>query len=610
MNPQLAMVLALLGIAILLFAVGRPRSDAVGLLVIVALPFTGVLTVSEALVGFSNPNIVLIAAMFVIGEGLTRAGVAQRLGDLLVRHGGTSEARLVALLMLIIGGLGSIMSNTGIVAIFIPVALRIAARAKIPPRNLLLPVAFAALVSGMLTLVATSSNLVINYELARNTGQGFTFFSFTPIGLSILLLVTVYWLFARRFLPKQPPDQSVRARRPRIRDWVKQYKLAPREYRVRIRAGSPLDGRRIDQVKMQLPEGTDARIVAIERQGRFARELVYPSPTTVLLTADVLLIDHALPTADIDALREQFKLDALPLTGAYFTDQSQGVGMVEVIVPAESSLVGKTVAGSELSSRYRLSAIGLRRGRAAIEQRISAEVLRVGDTLLLLGPWSAIRALNAELHELVVLNLPAEMDEVLPAAGRAPQALLATAVTVGLMVSGVVPNVHAALIGCLLMGLFRCIDLDSAYRIISWRTLIMIVGMMPFAIALQRTGGVDMAADGLIAMVGGASPHMALAVLFMVTVLLGMFMATTISALLMIPVALALAQALGLSPYPFAMIVALAASAAFMSPVTPVNALVVNAGNYSVGDFIRIGLPLTLMVMVTSVILVPLFFPL
>jgi di/tricarboxylate transporter len=608
MNPQLAMVLALLGAAILLFALGRPRSDAVGLLVIVALPFTGVLTVGEALAGFSNPNIILIAAMFVIGEGLTRAGVAQRLGDLLVRHGGTSEARLVALLMLAVGGLGSIMSSTGIVAIFIPVALRIAARAKIPPRNILLPVAFAALVSGMLTLVATSSNLVINYELTRNAGEGFTFFSFTPLGLVILLLTLVYWLVARRFLPKQPPDQSVRARRPRIRDWVKQYKLAPREYRVRVRPGSPLANKRIEEI--ELPAGTDARIVAIERQGRLARELIYPSPTTVLRSGDVLLIDHALPTADIDALREALKLDALPLTGAYFTDQSQGVGMVEVIVPMESSLVGKTVSGSELRSRYRLSAIGLRRGRTAIEQRVSEEVLRVGDTLLLVGPWSAIRALNADLHELVVLNLPAEMDEVLPAAGRAPQALLATAITVGLMVSGAVPNVHAALLGCLLMGLFRCIDLDSAYRIISWRTLIMIVGMMPFAMALQRTGGVDMAASGLIALVGGASPHLALAVLFMVTVLMGLFMATTISALLMIPVALALAASLGLSPYPFAMIVALAASAAFMSPVTPVNALVVNAGNYSLGDFIRVGLPLTLLVMVASVILVPLFFPL
>lgn len=608
MNPELAIVLALLAVAILLFAVGRPRSDAVGLLVIVALPFTGVLTVGEALVGFSNPNIVLIAAMFVIGEGLTRAGIAQRLGDLLVRHGGTSEARLVAMLMLIVGGLGSLMSSTGIVAIFIPVALRIAARARIAPRNILLPIAFAALISGTLTLVATSSNLIINYELTRAGEDGFSFFDITPIGVPILLLGVAYWLVARRFMPAQPAEQSVRAARPRMRDWVKQYKLAPREYRVRIRRGSPLVAKRIEEI--QLPAAADTRVVAIERQGRFARELVYPGPTTVLRAGDILLIDHTMPTADIDELREQFKVDALPLTGAYFTDQSQGVGMVEVIVPVESSLVGKTAANSQLHNQYRLSVIGLRRGRAAIEKDIANEALRVGDTLLLLGPWSAIRALNSELHELVVLNLPAEMDEVLPAADRAPQAVLAALVTVALMVSGVVQNVHAALIGCLLMGLFRCIDLDSAYRIISWRTLVMIVGMMPFAMALQRTGGVELAAGGLIALVGGASPHLVLAVLFLVTVLLGMFMATTISALLMIPVALALAQSLGMSSYPFAMIVALAASSAFMSPVTPVNALVVNAGNYSLGDFVRLGLPLTLLVMLASVILVPWFFPL
>lgn len=601
------MILGLLTVALLLFGLGRPRADAVGLLMIVALPFTGVLTVNEALVGFGNPNIVLIAAMFVIGEGLTRAGVARRLGDLLIRHAGTSEARITALLMLITSGLGSIMSNTGIVAIFIPVALRIAARAGIQPRNILMPMAFAAMISGMLTLVATSSNLVINYELNRASETGFHFFSFTPIGMPILVLAIVYWRLARRVLPQLAPDQSVRAKRPRMSDWVEQYKLAPREYRARIRAGSPLDGLRIDQIK--LPEGADVRIVAIERQAQFAREMVYPNPTTLLSAGDVLLLDHAVPTENIEALLDHFRLTALPLSGVYFTDYSQGVGMVEVIVPMESSLIGKTIANSDIRNRFRLTGIGLRRGRTAVEQKVHDTVLQVGDTLLLAGPWSAIREVNADLHELVVLNLPAELDEELPAAGRAPQALLATAITVSLMVSGAVPNVHAALIGCLLMGLFRCIDLESAYRIIHWRTLVMIVGMMPFALALQRTGGVELAAESLIALVGSTIPHVALAVLFMVTVLLGMFMAATISALLMIPVALALAESLALSPYPFAMIVALAASSAFMTPLNPVNALIVNAGNYSFGEFIRMGFPLTVLVLVASILLVPVFFP-
>lgn len=607
MNAELAIVLVLLATALGLFALGRPRADAVALLMIVVLPLTDVLTINETLAGFSNPNIVLIAAMFVIGEGLTRTGVAQRLGDLLVRHGGNSETRIIVLLMLSVAGLGSMMSSTGIVAIFIPVALRVAAQAGVPPRDLLMPVAFAGLISGMMTLVATAANLVVNYELTRIGEAGFQLFTFTPIALPILLLSVVYWLLARRFLPRQPQAQSIHARRPRMADWVAQYQLALREYRVRIRPGSPLQGVRIEDV--DLPAETDARIVAIERQGHLGRELVYPNASTVLNSDDVLLIDHALPTEDIDQLCTRFQLDRLPLSGAYFTDYSQGVGMVEVIVPMESSLVGKSIATSDLDSRYRLSAIGLRRGRAAVSGKIAEQVLQVGDTLLLIGPWSAIRALNAELHELVILNLPAEVDEVLPAAGRAPLALLAAGVAIGLMVSGVMPNVHAALIGCLLMGLFRCIDLDSAYRIISWRMLVMIVGMMPFAMALERTGGVSLAAEGVIALVGTASAHVALAVLFLVTAALSLFMAATIGALLMIPVALALAESLALSPYPFAMIVALSASSAFMSPLNPVNALVVNAGNYSFGDFIRLGLPLTGLVGLASVVLVPLFLP-
>ena len=600
-------MLALLVTALGLFALGRPRADAVALLMIVALPFTGVLSINETLAGFSNPNIVLIAAMFVIGEGLTRTGVAQRLGDILVRHGGTSETRIIVLLMLSVAGLGSVMSSTGIVAIFIPVALRVAAQAGVQPRDLLMPVAFAGLISGMMTLVASAANLVINYELTRIGEAGFQLLTFTPIALPILLLAVIYWLLARRFLPRQPQAQSVRALRPRMADWVTQYQLALREYRVRIKPGSPLHGKRIEDV--ELPPDTDARIIAIERLRHMGRELVYPNPSTVLNSNDVLLIDHALPTEDIDRLCALFQLDQLPLSGTYFTDHSQGVGMVEVIVPMQSSLVGKSIATSDLDTRYRLSAIGLRRGRAAVPSRIAEQVLQVGDTLLLIGPWSAIQALNAELHELVILNLPAEVDEVLPAAGRAPLALLATGIAIGLMVSGLIPNVHAALIGCLLMGLFRCIDMDSAYRIINWRTLVMIVGMMPFAMALQRTGGVDLATEGVMALVGTASGHVALAVLFLVTAALSLFMAATIGALLMIPVALALAETLGLSPYPFAMIVALAASSAFMSPMNPVNALVVNAGNYSFGDFMRLGLPLTGLVGLASVVLVPLFLP-
>jgi len=208
-----------------------------------------------------------------------------------------------------------------------------------------------------------------------------------------------------------------------------------------------------------------------------------------------------------------------------------------------------------------------------------------------------------------VLSLPAEVDDVAPAARQAPFALLALAVMVGLMVSGLVPNVLAALIGCLLLGLFRCIDMDSAYKAIHWQSLVLIVGMLPFALALQKTGGIALAVSGLIGLFGDAGPHALLACLFALTALIGLFISNTATAVLMAPVAISIAQQLGVSPYPFAMIVALAASAAFMTPISsPVNTLVLGPGHYRFADFLRIGVPFTLLVMLVSVLLVPVLF--
>jgi len=237
-------------------------------------------------------------------------------------------------------------------------------------------------------------------------------------------------------------------------------------------------------------------------------------------------------------------------------------------------------------------------------------VLKVGDTLLLVGPWRTIRQLQKESNDLVVLNLPREFDEIMPAGSKAPFAIFTLVAVVVMMATGIVPNVHAALIGCLMMGLFKCINLEQAYRSIQMKSLIMIVGMLPFAIALERTGGVDLAAQALIGLTANTGIYSMLALLFFITVLLGIFVSGTANAVLMIPVALAVAGELQASPYPFAMIVALACSSSFMTPIAPVNSLVATAGNYSFADFLRIGLPLTLIVMIISILMVPWVFPL
>jgi di/tricarboxylate transporter len=604
---DLAVVLALLAAAIVMFAINKPRLDAVALIMLTALPLTGVLTMGEALAGFSDPNIVLIAALFVIGDGLVRTGVARQLGDWLIVKAGRSEIRLIVLLMVAVCGLGATMSSTAVTAIFIPVVLRISKSTGVGPGRLMMPLSFAALISGMMTLVATAPNLVVNGELERHGVEGFSFFSFTPFGLPVLVLGIIYMCFAHRWLPdtsevKNSDDTN-------LATWIEQYKLADREYRLRVTDRSSLAGKTLEDLDLRHSSG--ASIVAVERNRNFSREILRPTAKMELRADDILLIDLFAPHGSIEMLRQQFALEALPLSGAYFTDQSQEIGMAEVLLLPTSDLVGKSVLETRFRTRFGLTVVGLRHGLVAREGSLLNEALAVGDTLLLIGPWKDIKKLRSDSRDLVIIKLPAELDEVLQVPGKAPHALACLALVVGLMVSGLVPNVQAALIGCLLMGALGCIDLVSAYRSIDWKTIVLIVGMLPFSIALERTGGIELAADGLRALTSGAGAHIVLATLFALTALLGMFISNTATAVLMAPVALALAHELDASPYPFAMIVALAASTAFMTPVSsPVNTLVVAPGNYTFGDFVRVGVPFSIVVLIVAVILVPWLLPL
>ncbi|WP_271410899.1 SLC13 family permease [Pseudomonas sp. Q1-7] len=609
MNFDLLMVLGLLMAAITLFVLSKPRMDVVALLVVVALPLTGVLDIQHTLAGFSDPSVVLIAALFVIGDGLVRTGIAYRLGDWLVARAGSSETRLLVLLMLAAAGLGSVMSSTGVVAIFIPVALGVAARLKIAPARLMMPLAFAGLISGMLTLVATAPNLVVHSELRRAGLEGFGFFSLTPVGLAVLALGIVYMLLTRHWLTPRGTDEAASIPRLTLADLANAYALDARERRLKVREDSPLARQALNELELRSQYGIN--VIAVERQRRFRTLLLMATGNTLLEPGDVLLVDLASPAIGLLGAYQTLGLEPLPLQASYYSLHAHQLGLAEVALPPESKLPGKTIQELGFRSRHKLNVVGLRRHGQALEGVLVDERLRASDTLLVAGEWKCIHQLQGQSRDFLVLSLPAEVDEVAPTARKAPYALLSLAVMIVLMVSGLVPNVMAALIGCLLMGAFRCIDLDSAYRAIHWPTLILIVGMLPFAQALQQTGGIDLAVKGLVALLGNAGPYAMLASLFIVTALIGLFISNTATAVLMAPVAIATAQQLGMSPYPFAMIVALAASAAFMTPISsPVNTLVLGPGQYSFGDFVKVGVPFTVLVMIVSVCLVPLVFPL
>ncbi|WP_425222170.1 SLC13 family permease [Pseudomonas sp.] len=608
MGVDLGIVLALLLASVVLFILNKPRMDVVALLVILALPLSGILTLEETLSGFSDPSVLLIAALFVIGQGLVSTGIAYQLGDWIIQRSGNSETRLLILLMLTVAGLGAVMSSTGVVAIFIPIVLSIANRLGSSPARLLMPMSVAGLTSGMLTLVATAPNMVVHSELVRSGDDGFGFFSITPIGLTVLAVGIGYMLLTRRWLDRRPAGKPASPRQT-MAALAARYRLTDRERRLRVRPDSPLANQPLNALSLRSEYGIN--VIALERPQRLRTLLLVATGNNMVQAGDILLVDLASPAIALVGVYQQLGLQAEPLSDSYYNRHAHQLGLAEVALPPESALLGKTVQGLGFRSEYQLNVVGLRRQGQALDGLLIDERLKSSDTLLVAGSWKAINRLHGLSRDVLLLSVPAEVDEVAPTKRKAPYALLSLGVMISLMVSGVVPNLLAALIGCLLMGAFRCIDMDSAWRSIHWPSLLLIVGMLPFALALQKTGGIDLAVNGLLQLLGEAGPRALIAALFALTAVIGLFISNTATAVLMAPVAIATAQALDLSPMPFAITVAVAASAAFMTPVSsPVNTLVLAPGGYRFIDFVRVGVPLTLLVMMTSVILIPWLFPL
>ncbi|PWD85947.1 SLC13 family permease [Ignatzschineria cameli] len=611
MNQELLIVLALLFIAIVAFMINKPRMDVVAVCALLALPLTGSVTLDQALAGFSDSSVIIVAVFFIIGDGLVRTGVAFRVGDWLMKQSKNSETRLIVLLMLSVALLGSVMSSTGIVAIFIPIVLSVAAKMKADTRRLMMPLSFAGLISGMLTLVATAPNLVVSAQLELAGNKAFEFFSFTPIGLIILVVGIFYMLFARRFLGKKQEDIPQNRGKTRINfdDLASEYKLKGRNYRAQVGKGSPMIGKRLTELNLREAHG--ANIIAVERRLNRLRNVVLDGvPDRVIQENDVLLFDFFYPEK-VDFFLQQFNLVSLPLMSSYFNEHSREIGMVEVAIHPDSKLIDKTVLENTFRSKFGLNVMGIKRQGEVLENELLNEKLKRGDILLVFGMWRAIRQLQTMKNDFVVLTIPAEVDEVAPAMDRAPYAIIALLVTIGLMISGIFPNVLIAIFGALLMGAFGCITMDSAYKSIHWQSIILIVGMFPFAVALQNTGGVDLAVKYLLEASGDASPRVILAMLFGFTAVIGLFISNTATAVLLAPIAIQTATVLEVSPYPFAMAVAIAASAAFMTPVSsPVNTLVVAPGKYSFADFIKIGVPFVIIVMLIAVTFIPLLFPL
>lgn len=616
MNFELGVVLTLLAIAIMAFILNRPRMDMVALIAIVVLPLTGIISLEEALRGFSDSSVILIVAFFAIGEGLVRTGVAYSVGNSLVKYANNSPTRLLILLMLAVALLGSIMSSTAIVAIFIPIVLSVARKMEIHPKRLLMPLSFAGLISGMLTLVATPPNLVVSSQLELAGEKPFAFLSFTPIGLIVLFLGILYMVGLQKLQsPISPEEKTIPQGRKKLYDYIQDYQLMERSKRLLVKPHSDLIGSTIGQLALR--ENYHANLLTIERQrNRFASETLDVVTDRIIEEGDILLVDFFYRDY-IQDFCDQFNLRVLPLKNEHLTNPSHYVGLAEVMIPPRTRLVNKSIMEAEFRSHYHLNVVGVRRHQEALKSDFHSTKLKAADTLLVIGPWKAIRKLQS-VRDFVVLSLPLEESEVAITPSKAPFALFSLFLTVALMISGLFPNVLVALFGALLMGAFGCLTPDSAYRSIHWQSIILIVGMFPFAIALEKTGGLNLMAHSLLGVAGKmtgqngeSNIHFLLLMLFLLTALTGLFISNTATAILLAPLAIEIAHQLGVSPFPFAMVVAIAASAAFMTPISsPVNTLVVEPGQYKFMDFVKVGVPFTLIVMIVAVFTVPILFPL
>ena len=600
--------LILLAVAVLLFVSNKVRMDAVALLVMLAFYLSGILTINEIFAGFSDPNIILIALLFIVGEGLVRTGVAYQVSEGILKLSGNSETKVLILLMLAVAGLGAFMSSTGVVAIFIPVVLMICRQMNLSPKRLMMPLYVAGLISGMMTLIATAPNLVVNAELIKDTGTRLRFFDFTPIGLVILLLGIGYMLLIRRWLGANGVTENQDNNQRSMAELIDEYGLRDRTKRFVVRTGSPFIGKNLNELHLRSSYGLN--VLAIERWKHFRPVYTMPLGTSEIHEKDILMIDIGQQTFDLSEFCQSHNLEPAEIKSQSFNEHAKSIGMAELTLVPGSGIIGKTTQDVEFRSRYGLNVVGIKRDGELISDSFSGTPYKLGDLILVVGDWKFIQQMCSRTKDFVVLSYPKEMERVVPARSQAPQALFSVFIMVLLMVSNAVPNVIAALIGCLLLGYFRCVDAKSAYDSIHWPSLILIIGMMPFAIALQKTGGIQLAVQAMLQLVGDWGLYLVLMMLFIFCAVVGLFISNTATAILVAPIAISLAQQLQVSPIPFAMVVAIAASVAFMTPVSsPVNTMVVGPGGYKFSDFLKIGVPFTLIVMLVSVFLIPQLFP-
>lgn len=611
----------ILAITITLFISGKLRPDVVALGSMAALYVFGVLTAKEAFVGFSNTTVVMITALFIVGEAMSRTGVTSWLGNKIVALSNNKANRLLILLIIGTAVISGFISNTGTVASLIPVAVAAAWRLKTSASKMLIPLAFAANTGGLLTLTGTPPNIIANQALIDVGYEGFSFFEYAYIGIPLLIAIVLYMRFlGLKILPNNPSnkmediDESIQT----LED---SYQIFEGFWKVRIRPNSTAIGKTIKDIHIDSEMGislikishhipADANI--IQKVGlKSTEEDHFPDENTVLQMNDELIVNCS--ENRIQRFIDKFNVAAQKVEGDgefikenVMTDE---VGISELIIAPRSSYRGKKINVGRFGEKYNVQVMALNRYNKRIRGR--EFVLQEGDSLLVRAKWEDIKAIQEESKDFLIVGHPEELaKEVGKISKKGIISIFAMVFMVVMLVAGVFSSAMTVLLTAMIMVAGGCINMNQSYRAINWNVVIIIACMIPMGVALQKTGAAKLIADSMVAFLGGMHPTFFLAGVFLITTTLSQIMSNSATSILMAPIVIAAAMQLGYSPIPFMMILAVSASTAFLTPFgTTTNMMVMNAGNYSFKDYVKVGSGLLLLFFIISIILVPLIWP-
>lgn len=613
--------IVILVLSAIFFVSGKIRSDIVALCALVALLVFQILTPDEALAGFSNSVVIMMIGLFVVGGAIFQTGLAKMISSRILKFAGKSEMRLFILVILVTSAIGAFVSNTGTVALMLPIVVSLAVSAEISPSRLLMPLAFASSMGGMMTLIGTPPNLVIQDTLVSAGYDSLSFFSFLPVGLVCVAVgILVLLPLSKLFLSKREKKSDKRSEKT-LQQLVNEYGLSHNLFRLRVVEHSSLLGKTIVELDIRRKYGLN--ILEVRRgdlsKHRFLKTITQKlaDPDTTMQGGDILYVSGDFQKA------KQFSLDyALELLDGHTTEETKDadkslafydIGIAEIVFMPASTLINRTVKEIGFRDKFNVNVLGIRRKKEYLLQDLGNEQVHGGDVLLVQGAWENIARLSREDTDWVVLGQPLAEAAKVTLDYKAPVAAAIMLLMIVMMVFDFIPvaPVTAVMIAGILMVLTGCFrNVEAAYKTINWESVVLIAAMLPMSQALEKTGASALISNTLVEGLGTYGPFALMAGIYFTTSLMTMFISNTATAVLLAPIALQSAAQMGISPVPLLFAVTVGASMCFASPFsTPPNALVMPAGQYTFMDYVKVGLPLQIIMGIVMVFVLPFLFP-